>query len=184
MLLEPLTLSIDAELVPERIEPPTSRTKILFFVPHLGSGGAEMHLVRLLNHLDRDHFQGLLAVVRRGGAYESNLREGIPIHQCGWEFLPSATLRMQSAIAGLRRIVEREQPDVVLAFLDHAVAATAKALATMPHPRPLFIAGIQNNLEKWLGNLPRWSSRWLRSETISGYVQADHVIALSAGVRE
>jgi glycosyltransferase involved in cell wall biosynthesis len=143
-----------------------------------------MHLLRLLNHLDRSAFQPLVAVVRRGGSYEARLRADVPIHQCGREFLPSALLRMQSAIPFLQRLLERERPEVVLAFLDHTVAATAKALTGLNAPRPIFIAGIQNNLEKTLEHLPLWAGGWLRSGILFGYTQADRVIALSSGVGE
>jgi glycosyltransferase involved in cell wall biosynthesis len=158
--------------------------KVLCFVPHLGSGGAEMHLLRLLNHFDRTQLQPVLAVTRRGGSYESRLPGDVSVHQCGWRRLPSSALRMQTAIPHLRGLLAREQPSVILTFLDHAVAATAKALARMPQPRPFFIAGIQNNLEQTLQHLPRWTRWWLRTDILSAYAQADHVIALSAGVAD
>jgi len=173
-----------AEQVPERSALSREQKKILCFIPHLGSGGAEMHLLRLLNHLDRSAFEPALAVVRSGGSYETSLRSDIPILQCGWDFLPSALLRMQTTIPHLRRILESERPDVVVAFLDHAVAATAKALTGMSTPRPAFIAGIQNNLEKTLEHLPFWARGWLRPDILCGYTRADCVIALSSGVAE
>ena len=161
-----------------------NRRKILCFVPHLGGGGAEMHLLRLLNHFDRTEFQPVLAVARAGGSYESRLSDDVAIHKCSWGSLPSATLRMLTAIAGLRRAVRREQPDVIMSFLDHSVGATRRAIANESNSRPLFIAGIQNNLEKTFQHLPLWTWRWLRREILAGYTDADHVIALSCGVAD
>ena len=159
-----------------------SPIKILCFVPSLGGGGAEMHLVRLLNHFDRGEFELSLAVARGGGSYEPMLRDELSARRCGWDWIPSSTLRMRSAIGGLRQMIERERPSVVLAFLDHAVAATAKALSGLTYLRPPFIAGIQNNLEKAIEHLPGWSKRWLGPNILSAYARADHVIALSTGV--
>lgn len=158
--------------------------KVLCFVPTLGNGGAEMHLLRLLNHFDRTRIQPLLAVARKGGSYEARLSTDVPIHLCGWPALPSSTLRTQTAVPGLRRLIGREKPAVVMVFLEHAVVAAAQALHGLPHPRPLFIAGIQNNLEKTLEHLPRWTRGWLRRDILAAYAQTDHVIALSHGVAE
>lgn len=143
-----------------------------------------MHVLRLLNHFDRTEFVLRLAVARRGGSYEARLAKDVPLHECGWGKLPSSTLRMQTAIPELRRLIEREQPSVVIAFLDHAVAATARALAGLSAPRPRFIAGIQNNFDQTLRHLPLWTRGWLRRNIVSGYAQADHVVALSAGVAD
>lgn len=158
--------------------------KVLCFVPTLGNGGAEMHLLRLLNHFDREQIRPLLAVARKGGSYESRLSSDVPVHLCGWSALPSSTLRAQAAVPGLRRLLRREEPSAVVALLEHAVVATAQALQGLPHPKPVFVAGIQNNLEKTLDHLPRWTRGWLRRDILSAYAQADHVIALSHGVEE
>lgn len=161
-----------------------SPVKLLCFVPTLGNGGAEMHLLRLLNHFDRSRFQPQLAVARDSGSYEARLAADVHIERCGWTSLPSATLRTQSAVRALRRLIQVERPSVVIAFLEQAIAVTAQALAGLSAPLPLFIAGIQNNLEQTLHHLPRWASGWLRREIIAAYTRADHIIALSHGVAD
>ena len=143
-----------------------------------------MHLLRLLNHFNRDEWEPLLAVARGGGSYEKRLADGVKAQECGWNFLPSSTLRMYSAIPSLRELIRREQPSAMLAFVDHAVAAVAHALKELPAPRPVFIAGLQNNLEKTLEHLPRWNATRLRRDIVSAYSQADHVISLSTGAAE
>ena len=143
-----------------------------------------MHLLRLLNHFNRDEWEPLLAVVRGGGSYEKRLTSDVNAQECGWNFLPSSTLRMYSAIPRLRKLIRREQPAAVLAFVDHAVAAVARALKELPAPRPVFIAGLQNNLEKTLEHLPRWNARRLRRDIVSAYASADHVVSLSTGAAE
>ena len=160
------------------------RIKILCFVPQLGGGGAEMHLLRLLTHFDRTKFQPLLAVARRGGSYESRLPADLIARRCGWSRVPSSTLRMQTSIPALRRLLAAERPEVIISFLDHTTAATSAALESLPHPRPVFIAAIQNNLEKTLAHLPRWTRAWLPRAIVSAYARADQVIALSTGVAE
>ena len=160
------------------------RIKILCFVPQLGGGGAEMHLLRLLTHFDRTKFQPLLAVARPGGSYESRLPADLIARRCGWSRVPSSTLRMQTSIPALRRLLAAERPEVIISFLDHTTAATSAALESLPHPRPVFIAAIQNNLEKTLAHLPRWTRAWLPRAIVSAYARADQVIALSTGVAE
>ena len=160
------------------------RIKILCFVPQLGGGGAEMHLLRLLTHFDRTKFQPLLAVARPGGSYEARLPADIIARCCGWPRVPSSTLRMQTSIPALRRLLAAEQPEVIISFLDHTTAASAAALESLPHPRPLFIAAIQNNLEKTLDHLPQWTRGWLPRAIVSAYSRADRIIALSSGVAE
>ncbi|HXG48434.1 MAG TPA: glycosyltransferase [Methylomirabilota bacterium] len=157
---------------------------MLCFVPELGGGGAEMHLLRLLRHFDRSWVLPALAVARRGGSYEARLPADVPVFGCGWGRLPSSTLRMQSAIPGLRRLLARERPDVVMAFVDHAVAAVDQALAGGDGARPVFVAGLQNNLQESLDHLPRWCENRLRRGILRAYARADHVIALSAGAAE
>ena len=163
---------------------PSRPVKLLCIVPRLGGGGAEMHLLRLLTHFDRDRFIPMLAVAKPGGSYESRLPADVAPQRCGWSRLPSSTLRMQTAIPALRRLISKEQPDAIISFLDHTTAATAAALESLPQPGPLFIAAIQNNLEKTLGNLPGWTRAWLPRAITSAYARADHVIALSTGVAE
>jgi glycosyltransferase involved in cell wall biosynthesis len=160
------------------------RSRILCFVPSLGGGGAEMHLLRLLTCFNREEFEPVLAVGRCGGSYEARLPTDVSVHQCAWHRLPSAMLRMESAIPRLCRLLVRERPAAVLAFIDHAVAAVARALARIPGPRPIFIAGIQNNLEMTLRHLPFWIRGSLGPHILQAYAQADHVIALSKGIAD
>lgn len=175
---------IKLEDAPPQLRVCPALTKVLCFVPCLGNGGAEMHLLRLLKHFDRTEFQPILAVTRAGGSYESRLPEDVNLHKCGWGKLPSETLRVQSAIRPLRRLLLRERPDVVLTLLDHAVAAMARALEDLPFRKPLFIACLQNNLQETLRELPLWTKKWLRRRIVSGYARADHVIALSEGAAQ
>ena len=188
-----LPMSVEPEVQSVVAQAPRPRTNgfkgqtlapLLCFVPQLGGGGAEMHLLRLLNHFNRDEWEPLLAVARGGGSYEKRLASGLNARECGWSFLPSSTLRMYSAIPRLREFIRRKQPAAVLAFVDHAVAAVAKALDGLPSSRPVFIAGLQNNLEKTLEHLPRWNARRLRRDIVSAYAQADHIVSLSTGAAE
>lgn len=156
--------------------------KILFFVPDLGGGGAEMHVLRLINHLDPQHFVPVLAVVRCGGSYESRLRPGIRLVECGRRSLPSAFLRAFSSVPRLRRLLDEEKPDLAIGYVDHAFAVLSRAARGRPGIR--VIGGLQNNLDQVLRSLPRWAGWWLRGEILRAYRDCHAVIALSQGAAD
>jgi len=48
---------------------------VLFVTTVLGGGGAEKHLLRVANHLDRERFRVSLALVKPEGEFESALAD-------------------------------------------------------------------------------------------------------------
>ena len=155
--------------------------RLLCVVPSLGSGGAELHLVRVLNHLDPARYAAQVAVARGGGAYESLLDAGIARHVLVGGALWSATGRMVRAVGPLRRLIERERPDLVFALLPHANAAAAVAVGRAS-PRPRLVLGVQNPTLLDAGWLPVVARAARRTLVRRWYPCADGIIALTQGV--
>lgn len=154
---------------------------VLFFTASLGGGGAEKHLLRLVNHLDRQKFTCSVAIANPGGTYEAELAKDVKFYALNPKNVKSSTLRMIRALLPLRRIIKHEQPDILCTVMDHASTVGILASSGLK-PKPKITLSIQNppslnyshpwhpvhRLILWL--LPRL------------YPQADQVIALSHGV--
>lgn len=106
---------------------PARPTRVLFFCPTLGDGGADRVVVTLLERLDRARVAPALALVRRAGALAGEVPADVPVHELG-------ARRLLVAAPDLARLLRRERPDVL--FSTHGgsniIAAAAHALARSP----------------------------------------------------
>lgn len=160
---------------------PDERVHILFFVPSLGGGGAEMHFLRIINHLDRKKFRISLALMRTGGAYEASLDNSVKLHILNTGKFNSSTLRTIRSILPLRKLIKTEQPDIVCSIMDHA--NTVAILATrILRIRPKVLVSVQ--IPPSLEYRKSWHivHRLLLSLIPHLYPQAERVIAISQGV--
>lgn len=150
--------------------------RVLFNTTALGGGGAEMQLLRVANHLDRDRFAPSVFVARAGGNYEADLRPDTPLHSPG-HAAPLAAARE------LRRVVRREKPDVVCSFLDIPAAMAWAATRGIAGP-PALVSCVQAPPTiTWAG------SAWTRSGALRRllafhYQRAERIVAISAGVAD
>lgn len=155
------------------------KPRAVFFLPSLGGGGAEMHLLRLLNHGSWAEVEPVLILARRGGAYEPNLNPQIKrVHLLPW-FVRSSTASLLLSSWPLRRQLRRLNPAVVCSLLNHT---TAVAASVLPSKKTKFLVGIQNNPTKDLDLGPSAGGRWLKAEIIAAFHRADRFVALSRGV--
>ena len=166
-----------------RDEPVEGRqVRVLAFVPSLGSGGAEMHLVRVLNNIDRSRFRPAVAVARSGGSYEKLLASAVEYHDLGCGWLPSSGLRMLASVKPLRHLLARWRPDVLLSVMDHANLAAHFAMrgrSTTRHVLSVQVAPSANyaNEQSLFNAVVKWGVRRY-------YRYADTIIALSRGVAD
>lgn len=156
---------------------------MLFFAPSLGGGGAEMHLLRLLNHLDRDRFRVSVALGRAGGAYEEAVAPDVERHVLRRGRLVSSTGRMLRSIGPLRRLVETIRPDILCAFMERA-NMTALVAARQAATSCKTVIGVQNTPSVQYGRSSKFTDRIILHLIPRLYRQADRVVALSQGVRE
>lgn len=93
------------------------RKKLLFFCAKLGGGGAEMHLVRVLNCIPQDKFEVYLALTRPGGNYESFLEQGIQVHHLS-KTIESSLGSLLLSMFPLIRLVRKIDPAYVISVMD------------------------------------------------------------------
>ncbi|WP_204140061.1 glycosyltransferase [Halomicronema sp. CCY15110] len=157
--------------------------KVLFFSPSLGHGGAEMHLLRVMNALDRQGFAPSVAVAQAGGSYEAALADDVPLHSLNSPAIRSSTIRMIRAIRPLRQLIQTTQPDIVCAFQSHANLAAIRACQGLPQ-RPKLIVCAQNSPFAQYQRAWHPLDRLMLKLMAQMYPQADRLIALSQGVAQ
>jgi glycosyltransferase involved in cell wall biosynthesis len=153
----------------------TARCRVLMFTSQLGTGGAEKHLVRVANHLDRQTFEVTVAVARGGGSYEDELEPDVPLH--------AFEGRMRNALSPFIRLVRTHRPDVVFSVLHHANCVALTAAALMPSAPPV-VVGVQNTSSIELQQDVNTVKRVLRKAIPLLYPRAEAIVALSTGVRD
>ena len=92
------------------------RIRLLYLIPDLRGGGAELALIHFLEHHDPDAFELHLAVCRPTGAYMARLPARVTLHTLGktgrWG-VPALCWR-------LRGLVRRLRPDALISYLWYA----------------------------------------------------------------
>ena len=106
----PLNLSSNTEAAPMN---QTSRLKILFFIPSLGSGGAERVVVNLLRNIDRDKFELSLAILN---THNSVFLEDLPEDV---NFIVIGSSRVRYAVVKIFKLIKEIKPDFVFSTLGH-----------------------------------------------------------------
>lgn len=160
------------------------KIKLLVYTSHLGGGGAEKHLVRILNHFDFNVFEVLIITTELFGEYEKDLNKNIKVKRCGlaFPFKYSATVGRLTTYYGVRKLLKRWKPDLFFSIQDIHNVIALKAWESLRKPCPI-ILGVQNSV------LDRYSEdkiadRWVLKTIKTKYHLADKVIALSEGVKE
>ena len=108
----------------------------------LGGGGAEKHLLRVANHLDRERFRVSLALVKPEGEFEPSLAPDVKKFHLNPRRSGSTTLRALQSVAPLRRLIEAERPDLVFSVIDLVNLLSVYA-ARGSEPRPKVVLGVQ-----------------------------------------
>lgn len=161
---------------------PRNKLKVLFFTTRLGGGGAEKHLLRVINYLDRSQFQVALALAKAGGSYEAELAEDVVVYYLGWQAIPSVSVALFASILPLRHLITKLKPDVVCAVMDNANTALMLACRGLSNP-PVTVLSVQNPPSiKYRQGAKRLVNNLILPLIPRTYPQSDAVVALSAGV--
>jgi glycosyltransferase involved in cell wall biosynthesis len=91
--------------------------KVVHLITDLDTGGAEMMLAKLLSAMDRGRFRSVVVSLLEPGPVADRIRElGVPVHTLGMSRgRPSAC-----GLLRLWRLLDRERPDVLQAWMYHA----------------------------------------------------------------
>jgi len=116
--------------------------KVRLMIGQLGRGGTEKQTVLLASGLHERGFDVSVLTMFAGGPHEQALNDaGVPVVHLGFSTLHTAggAARNAAAFARLVRLLRRDQPEVLHAFLLHSylVAAPAARMARLP----LLVAG-------------------------------------------
>lgn len=150
---------------------------ILFISSRLGNGGAEKHLVRLLNNWANGKLKLLLT--RPGGNYENLLNTNITKAYLS-KASKSYFISLIYSVFTLYRLLRKNKPAVIVSFQDgpNIIALIAKKISRSPVK---IIICVQNNPINLLQNRRLISIYWLAKVF---YHEADYMIALSKGIQK
>ncbi len=140
-----------------------------------------MHLLRVVNALDRAVFLPLVAVAQAGGSYESALAEDVPIYSLNPAGISSSTVRMVRAVRPLRQLIQAHRPDLVCSVMDHANLVAIFACRGLPQ-RPRLVVCTQNSPLAQYGRGWHPLDRLVLEGMARLYPQSDCIVALSKGV--
>ena len=157
--------------------------KVLFFLTHLGGGGAEMHFVRLSHELRAHGIEPVFATTRGGGSYESLLPADVDHHVLETGSLSSGTVRLVRSVRPLARLIDEIRPDILCPVLSLTTLPAIIAAKRARH-RPKIVLSIQNALSAQLATTKRPLRDIQERLTRNLWREADGVVALSQGVAD
>ncbi len=160
---------------------PPGRLRVLLFTSTLGGGGAEKHLLRVANHLDREKFEVSLAVVKPCGEFESGLSADVRKHHLNRRGAGSTTVRMFQSIKPLRQVIRRERPGLIFSVMDLANLVSLTAGRGL-EDRPKIVLGVQTPPSLAYGHSRHPVSTLMLRLIPRLYPKADQIVALSKGV--
>jgi glycosyltransferase involved in cell wall biosynthesis len=157
-------------------------TRVVFLLTQLGGGGAESHVLRLANRLDRERFSVEVATVRKGGSYEAKLERHVRLtHLTDYPVQGSSFGSLLPAVPKLHALLGKTRPHVLCAVLEHAsLAAMAARLGVSD--RPALVLCVQNNPQRMYPSRLAPIDVGMRLAFTHLYHRADAVVALSRGV--
>lgn len=154
---------------------------IMFFLPCLGGGGAEMHAVRVGAALASFGYVVAFAVCRRGGSYECMLPHEVMIHYLPTGGMGSSTLQLIRSISKLRELIREQKPDILCPVMDGPAVAAIRAVSKS-RPKPKIVVSVQVSPFSQFVDRGGIICKFLTYQIKKNYPKADHVVALSAGV--
>jgi glycosyltransferase involved in cell wall biosynthesis len=147
--------------------------KILFFMQSLGGGGAERTVVNIVNNLNKELFSVKLVIGNNNSnAYSEFLDQKINV-------IDLKTTRLRYSIVKLRKIINKEQPDIIFTTVNHNNIITSLVTASLVNNKPKLIvreAAIRSESKK-----AKLINKILTKFCYN--IIADGVVALSKGVK-
>lgn len=160
-----------------------SHFEVMFFLPQLGGGGAEMNAVRLATGLLHAGITPVYVVARGPGSYSEWLPPGVEVIQLDTGAINSSTLRLFRARGPLAEVIELRRPDVLCPVMVTPALAALSAVRLSRY-KPATVLSIQNSL--CITHEMRKSIRSMAEMRLicERFPTLDGVIALSQGVAD
>lgn len=159
----------------------TLKLKLLFYVPHLGGGGAEMNTVRIANALKKLGVDVHIAVSRPGGSYTGRLAPGITVHALTDGLQSSSTFTLLRSVLPLVRIVRKVKPNVVCPVMISSGYVVRAGSILFPRRTKIYLS-VQNTLRPpRQPRLQRFIGAVFNHVFLRGF---DQYVALSRGVEQ
>lgn len=154
-----------------------SRKTILFVIPSLAGGGAERILVYILEYLNRSRFRPVLAVFNEIGTYI----DAIPKDVVVFDLKKRRALDFFRLIHRLSKIIQKEQPDLIVSFLTYTNYLSLITKSYSRHKIPIIIDEQNTLSQSFSDERFRYVKRWIVPRW---YPKAEKIIAVSQGVKE
>lgn len=159
----------------------SNQFQVMFFLPQLDGGGAEMNAVRLASGLLAAGVTPVYVVARGPGSYAELLPEGAEVIVLNTGSINSSTLRLVRACLPLAKLIDARRPEVLCPVMVTPALAALSALRQSLY-KPAAVLSIQNALsvshEQEPAPLARIEMRLIRR----WFPAFDGAIALSGGV--
>ena len=108
--------------------------RVVHIINGLGTGGAEMMLLKLVSHTDRKRFESIIVSLRDYGGLRSKFKDmGVPVYTLGMR--PS--LATPRCIWRLAKTIRRLNPDLIQGWMYHSNLAAQLAGSLQPKPTPV-----------------------------------------------
>lgn len=157
--------------------------EVMFFLPQLSGGGAEMNAVRLAPGLLASGITPVYVVTRGPGSYAEFLPKGAKEIILDTNRINSSTLRLIQARKLLARLIDVRKPDVLCPVMVAPGIAALSAVRRARH-KPAKVLSIQNSLSVSHEQDPGILQRIELGLIKRGFPAFDAAIALSCGVAE
>lgn len=153
----------------------------MFFLPSLGSGGAERQVVRMVQFLDQ-YWDIYIVVVKGGGEYLEQIQDPQRYIVLDSPRFPSSIITVLGSYLRLRNVIDEVKPAIIYSLLNHCNVATYLSLRKAK-TKPIHIAGVQNNIVE-----ERKAASFLGKIMYDHFLPkvfeaAEAIIALSKGVK-
>ena len=156
---------------------------VMFFLPQLGGGGAEMNAVRLAPGLRAAGVRPIYVVGRGPGSYAHLLPSDVEVIVLDTGRINSSTLRVFRARPALAALIDARRPDVLCPSMPGPSLAAFAALRLSSY-RPAVVPSLENSLSVSHGGSWRPRERlelWLMCRS---FTAADGIIVKSHGVAQ
>lgn len=130
-----------------------SNIRILFFISSLNWGGAETHLIRLLNSLININNDITLLVASKGGVYDNDLDSRIDLIFASSNTRLESRFSMVLATAKLCKVIKKLRPQIVFSMMDHVNWYSIMGISLL-NKKPILLCGVHNTpSEKYKGSI-------------------------------